>query len=370
MPGLYVHIPFCKSRCIYCGFYSTTASSAARRYVDDLCREIELRKGYLGEPPTTIYIGGGTPSQLPAGLLGRLFGGIDTSKAEEVTVECNPDDVTPGLAEALASMPVNRVSMGAQTFDDGRLRFIRRRHDAAEVAAAVACLRKAGISNISIDLMYGFPGETIEQWQADIEKALELCPEHISAYCLSYEEGTPLYSMLKNGTVSETDEETCRAMYYELADRMAAAGYEHYEISNFARPGFRSKHNSSYWSEVPYMGIGAAAHSYDGASRQWNVADINRYMLAIERGEVPTERELLDERERYNDRVMLSLRTSEGIDIGKLRHDFGEHYAELCLKAAGRYIADGLLERAGDRLRVARRGLFVSDMIMSDLMDA
>lgn len=369
MPGLYVHIPFCKSRCIYCGFYSTTDSCAARRYVDALCGEIELRRDYLGEAPQTIYLGGGTPSQLSPELLSRLFGAIDTGKAEEVTVECNPDDVTPQLAQALAGLHVDRVSMGAQTFDDARLRFIRRRHNAAEVGRAVETLRRAGIGNISIDLIYGFPGETPGQWAADIERALALEPDHISAYCLSFEEGTPLYSMLRRGLVAEADEETCRQMYDDLACRMEAAGYEHYEISNFALPGRRSRHNGNYWREVPYMGIGAAAHSYDGGSRQWNVADVDKYIEAIRHGVVPMEREVLDERARYNDRVMLSLRTCEGIDLDKLCSDFGRHYLSVCLQAAGKYIADGLLERRGGRLRLTRRGIFVSDMIMSDLMD-
>lgn len=369
MPGLYVHIPFCKSRCIYCGFYSTTGGRAASRYVDALIAELELRRGYIGAPPTTIYIGGGTPSQLSPALLNRLFAAIDTSRAEEVTIECNPDDVTEEFAQALASLPVNRVSMGAQTFDEARLRFLRRRHGAADVGRAVGRLRRAGMGNISIDLMYGFPGETIGQWQADISRAISLAPEHISAYCLSYEEGTPLHSMLKRGAVAEADEETCRAMYYTLAERLAAAGYEHYEISNFARPGRRSRHNSGYWQEEPYLGLGAAAHSYDGASRQWNVADIGRYMEAIERGEVPAESERLDTAARYNDRVMLSLRTREGIDLDRLGRDFDPAHLALCLDAARTYLADGLLEQRDGRLRLTRSGLFVSDMVMSDLMD-
>lgn len=370
MPGLYIHIPFCKSRCIYCGFYSTTGGKAAERYVNALIAELELRRGYIGGPPTTIYIGGGTPSQLSPALLGRLLAAIDTGSAVEVTIECNPDDVTEEFARALGRLPVSRVSMGAQTFDEARLRFLRRRHGAEDVAAAIGRLRSAGIGNISIDLMYGFPNETMEQWRADISCALSLAPEHISAYCLSYEDGTPLHAMLKRGLVAEADEETCRAMYYELADRLTAAGYEHYEISNFALPGRRSRHNSGYWLQEPYLGLGAAAHSFDGQSRQWNVADLDRYIAAIERGEVPAEREELDTSARYNDTVMLSLRTCEGIDLARLRRNFGPGLLALCLGAARPYLADGLLERRGNHLRLTRRGLFVSDMIMSDLMDA
>lgn len=368
MAGLYIHIPFCKSRCIYCSFYSTTDSGAVQRYTDAICREMELRKDYLASPPTTIYIGGGTPSRLTDKQLEQIFGSIDRSCAEEVTIECNPDDVTAEFAATLASLPVNRVSMGAQTFDDSRLRFIRRRHNAREVDTAVNHLRQAGIDNISLDLMYGFPNETIGQWIGDIAHALLLAPGHISAYSLTYEENTPLYDMLRQGRIRETDEETSRAMYEELIDRLAAAGYEHYEISNFALPGRRSRHNSSYWQTVPYLGIGAAAHSFDIRSRQWNVADINTYMESIECGEIPMERETLDTDTRYNDTVMLSLRTCEGIDLDCLSHNFGCAHTDFCMRAAGKYIAGGLLERNGNHIRLTRRGLFVSDMVMADLM--
>lgn len=370
MSGLYIHIPFCKSRCLYCGFYSTTRGDTAGRYVDALCGELKLRKCYINEPPHTIYIGGGTPSQLPLPLLRRLFDAIDTSQAEEITMECNPDDITPEFAKAISHLPINRISMGAQTFSDARLRFLCRRHKAADVTCAVTRLRQAGIRNISIDLMYGFPGETIDEWQADIYAALSLEVEHLSAYCLSFEEGTPLHTMLMQGRVKENDEETCRAMYETLTDRLTSAGYEHYEISNFARQGYRSRHNSGYWQSVPYMGIGAAAHSFDINSRQWNVADIDTYIDSIEHNTVPAEREELDIPTRYNDTVMLSLRTCEGIDLDAVRQDFGHSYATLCLRQAAIYIDNGLLEHVANRLRLTRRGLFVSDMIMSDLMDA
>ena len=368
MAGLYIHIPFCKSRCIYCGFYSTTRRHDTMRYIRALCREMDLRRGYISEPPTTIYIGGGTPSQLPEGQLHALFGAMDISRAEEITMECNPDDITPEYARSIGELPISRVSMGVQTFSDNRLRLLRRRHDAAEVHRAVDLLRREGIGNVSIDLIYGFPGETVEQWLGDVNRALELRPEHISAYCLSFEEGTPLYAMLKEGQVGECGEESCRAMYFALVDKLTAAGYEHYEISNFALPGRRSRHNSGYWRSVPYMGVGAAAHSFDGDSRQWNVADIDEYMDCVERGAVPMERETLGTATRYNDTVMLSLRTVEGIDLEAIAADFGQGYAEMCKKQAARYAEGGLLELSGNSLRLTRKGIFVSDMIASDLM--
>ena len=375
MAGIYIHIPFCKSRCIYCAFYSTTDSNLRQRYVDAVCREMELR----GERRDiqTIYLGGGTPSQLTVDQLRQLFiyinkvyklpppsGGF--GGGVEVTIECNPDDITPEYAEALSQLPVNRVSMGAQTFDDQRLHFLHRRHTANQVQQAVSRLRDAGIRNISIDLMYGFPGETLSQWERDIDSALSLDVEHLSAYCLSIEKGTPLYKLHKrDGSFCVIcDEETERQMYYLLIDRLTAAGYEHYEISNFAKPGFRSRHNSSYWTDVPYIGLGAAAHSYDGQQRRWNIDDINTYIKGIENGEPAYDYELIDDTTRYNDRVMLALRTCEGLDLQALTPADRDYLLPL----ADRYIADGLLSNDGRRLRLTRSGLFVSDMVISDLM--
>ena len=373
MSGLYVHIPFCKSRCIYCGFYSTVGLDLRQQYVEALCKEMEMenekRKG-KNEKLKTIYLGGGTPSQLTTEQLRQLFYNIYKvygHDAEEITIEMNPDDVTETYAEALPELGINRVSMGAQTFDNARLKFLHRRHRAEQVEQAVKRLRKAGIQNISIDLMYGFPDETLEDWKQDIKKALTLNVEHISAYCLMIEEGTVLYERVKSEKVkvkNDKDEELERQMYELLIDQLTQAGYEHYEISNFARQGYRSRHNSSYWHDVPYIGLGAAAHSYDGACRSWNVADIRQYIAAIERGERPAEYETLDEDTRYNDRVTVALRTSDGLDLTTL----SEKHRRYCLKEAQRYLSDGLLRLDDNRLILTRKGLFVSDMVMSGLI--
>ena len=369
MAGLYIHIPFCASRCIYCGFYSTTRHSMRRKYIETLCREIAMRHDYLHEPIHTIYIGGGTPSLLDEEQLTLLFTNIDYTAATEITIECNPDDITPQYASMINRLPINRVSMGAQTFNDSRLRFIRRRHSSNDIELAVKLLRDAGTANISIDLMYSFPGETMDEWQNVIDHALALGVEHLSAYSLMFEENTPLHLMLTEGRIKETEEELSAAMYYALIDRLTSAGYEHYEISNFALSGYRSQHNSSYWNATPYMGIGAAAHSFDITSRQWNVPDIDSYMAAVSRGELPMEHEELDMDTRYNDTVMLRLRTCEGINLNALADDFGNKYRNACLNSARRYIDDGMLKHTDDgRLRLTRRGLFVSDMIMSDMM--
>ena len=361
MAGLYLHIPFCKSRCIYCGFYSTVGLDLRQKYVNAVCKEMEMRR--TEDAIKTIYLGGGTPSQLTGDQLRQLFYIINKvygDEAEEVTIECNPDDVTVEFAEALPRLTVNRVSMGAQTFDNKRLQFLHRRHNAEQVPIAVQRLRDAGISNISIDLMYGFPGETQDDWQRDIDAALALDVEHLSAYCLMIEEGTPLHRM----GIKPCDEETERTMYYALIDRLTAAGYEHYEISNFAKPGYRSRHNSSYWHDVPYIGLGAAAHSYDGKSRSWNVADIKEYIAAIERGERPAEWETFDEDTHYNDSITVALRTSDGLDLNTM----SERHRHYCLKEAQRFIDNGLLRMKGHHLILTRKGLFVSDMVMSELI--
>lgn len=365
--GLYIHVPFCASRCVYCGFYSTTLSQLMRCYVDAVCAEMRLRSGYLKGTLRTVYLGGGTPSQLPAELLQLLFSNIEDVYGRpqgEVTIECNPDDVTEAYARQLALLPVNRVSMGVQTFSSSRLRFLHRRHTAQEARHAVTILREAGIGNISIDLMFGFPGETMAEWESDINEALALNVEHISAYSLMYEEGTPLYKMLNDGRVSEIDEQLSNDMYDRLCDLLTEGGYEHYEISNFAKPGFRSRHNSSYWHQIPYIGLGAAAHSFDIRSRQWNVANVDDYIKSIGKSIVPMEREQLSNSTRYDDLITTALRTSDGIEVAAV----AEPYRSYMLRMAAPYISRGLLTLSAGRLSFTRNGIKVSDMVMADMM--
>lgn len=372
MAGIYIHIPFCKSRCIYCGFYSTTLLDLRKKYINAVCREMELRKNYIREPFSTIYLGGGTPSLLDEAELTKLFLYInnvyDVDRNAEITMECNPDDITPEFTNMLSRLPINRVSMGAQTFADSRLRLLHRRHNSDEVKHAVKLLREAGIKNISIDLMFGFPDESLSQWKEDISAALALNVEHISAYSLMYEEDTPLWKMLDTGKVKEIDEELSLTMFKELVCQLTDAGYEHYEISNFARPGYRSRHNSSYWHQVPYIGLGAAAHSFDLNSRQWNVADLKLYIEEINNGIIPMEREELDNDTTFNDIITTALRTSDGINLNALETRLGKRYRNTLISAAGKHIEQGLLEIRHDRLRLTSEGIFISDMVMSDLM--
>lgn len=372
MAGIYIHIPFCKSRCIYCGFYSTTLLDLRKKYINAVCREMELRKNYIREPFSTIYLGGGTPSLLDEAELTKLFLYInnvyDVDRNAEITMECNPDDITPEFTNMLSRLSINRVSMGAQTFADSRLRLLHRRHNSDEVKHAVKLLREAGIKNISIDLMFGFPDESLSQWKEDISAALALNVEHISAYSLMYEEDTPLWKMLDTGKVKEIDEELSLTMFKELVCQLTDAGYEHYEISNFARPGYRSRHNSSYWHQVPYIGLGAAAHSFDLNSRQWNVADLKLYIEEINNGIIPMEREELDNDTTFNDIITTALRTSDGIDLNAMETRLGKRYRNTLISAAGKHLEQGLLEIRHDRLRLTAEGIFISDMVMSDLM--
>ncbi len=364
MAGIYIHIPFCKSRCIYCGFYSTTMHNLHDRYADAIIKEYDLRRDYhAGQSIDTIYLGGGTPSVMPMESLSRIMQSLPLPDNREVTMECNPDDITPEFASSIRQLGINRVSMGAQTFSPSRLRFLNRRHSPEQVSEAVELLRKEGIANISIDLMFGFPAETLQDWCSDIDKATALNVDHISAYSLMYEEGTPLCRMLEDGKIKEIDEELSRKMYYTLIDKLADAGFEQYEISNFCRPGMQSKHNSSYWNDTPYIGLGAGAHSYNRTSRQWNVEDLPLYINKVENGEVPFEQEIIDEVTRYNDMITTALRTRQGIDITRAgcRQTYLLAYAQPLIEK-------GLLSFDGQYLSLTREGLYVSNDIMSELI--
>ena len=375
MAGVYVHIPFCKSRCIYCDFFSTTSLPLRERYVDALCREIELRsRGLTTEERhiETIYLGGGTPSQLSTEQLKRVFDTVqvcfDVAKTAEITMEANPDDVNATYLQGIKLLPVNRLSFGIQTFNDERLRFIRRRHTAQEAIDVVRNCQTAGFGNISIDLMFGFPGETLEEWQTDIDTALSLQVQHISAYSLMYEEGTALTRMLEAGEIEEIDEELSLQMYCTLVERLKKAGFEHYEISNFALPGRRSHHNSSYWHGIPYFGFGAGAHSYDGNVRKWNADDLLIYIKGVETGSLASEGETLSMEQKYDECVMVGLRTCEGVDLQHIESVFGQPLLSYLLKNAQPHLDSGKLCIEQKRLHLTEKGIYTSNDIISDLM--
>ncbi len=359
MAGLYVHFPFCASKCIYCDFYSRVRKDWTP-YVEALLKELSDRKEFLkGVPPATLYFGGGTPSLLPVPALSRVADavretfGLSSCPApnghlpEEFTVEVNPDDVTLEKATALRAMGVSRISMGVQSFHDGHLRWMNRRHSAAQAIAAFETLRRSGFENVSIDLIFGFTGLSLPDWEADITQALALHPEHISCYQMM-------------GRHADPDQEHCYRQYVLMQERLEAAGYLQYEISNFALPGRMSRHNSAYWARAPYLGIGAAAHSFDGNRlRCWNLADIDRYL-----SDRPGSSETLSDREVFEEKVMLALRTVRGLKLGDL---LPEERRLLDKKALEELSRAGKLVCDGASIRIPKEELFVSDGIVARL---
>lgn len=333
-----------------------------------------MRSSEIGDAEkylSTIYIGGGTPSQLSTRHISLLFDTIqkyfNVSSDAEVTIECNPEDINDDFLHGLRGTPVNRLSMGIQTFSDERLRFLRRRHTSSKATEAVESCKLAGFTNISIDLMFGFPGETPAEWEHDLSQAFSLQVPHISAYSLMYEEGTALSKMRESGTIRTTDDETCNKMYSSLIDWAEANGYIHYEISNFCLPGFHSRHNRSYWQGIPYIGIGAAAHSFDGQTRRWNISDLKKYIHIIENGEKYWECEILNQNDKYNEYVMTRLRTQEGIDIHEFQNIFENKYFQYLTENASKHIVRGDLVQEKGKIHLSRRGIFISDSIISDL---
>lgn len=380
MAGLYVHIPFCKSRCIYCDFYSTTRESEAEAYVGALCREIRNRRQELPGAADglvrvrTMYIGGGTPSLLSPAQLARISQTIRENYAveadAEVTVEMNPEDsVHPAHLRGM-----NRISLGIQTFSDDLLRLLRRRHTAERAVEAVRGLQAAGIQNISIDLIYGLPGQTLQQWESDLDVAFSLGVQHLSAYALSYEPGTPLWKMRQRGEVQEVADEVSVEMYRRLCERAHEEGFEHYEISNFALPGFRSRHNSSYWTGDPYLGFGPGAHSFDGVrTRRANRPSLSDYLKAGEEAAdgtflPPCEQEVLSDSELYDEMVMCGLRTRGGINLQRLTERFGTGRQDYLLRMAEPHLKAQRLAITDGRLHLTEGALMISDDVMSDLM--
>ena len=378
MSGIYFHIPFCKSRCAYCAFYSTADKKNASlkdRYADALCKEIETRYPLeKHDIPQTLYIGGGTPSQLNIEQLDKIIRHIpNLDSMKEITIECNPDDITKDYALGLKRIGFNRISMGVQTFNDSLLHFLNRRHTSEKVFEAIDILHDVGIDNISTDLIYGLPGQSVSDIDSDIQKLITTDITHISCYCLSYEEGTPLWRRLQNKEITETDDDTEARMYNMIMERLSQAGFEHYEISNFAKTGYRSQHNSSYWDGSHYIGIGAGAHSYDGSKRSWNICDIARYIRHFEEQDDSNivEFEMLTDTDRYNELVMTRLRTSDGLPDNIIPQKFAPYFhsqIQQFIDTGDIIVLDGVSKEKIYRL--SKKALFVSDSIISSLFMA
>lgn len=374
MAGIYIHIPFCKRICYYCDFYKSTVLSYIPDYLAALEKELEIRQSYLGkEHVETIYIGGGTPSLLSAGQLAGIFNEILRNFTPvsdcEITLEANPDDLTPEyLRQIRKNTPVNRLSIGIQSFHDDDLLFLNRRHNAAQ---AISCIRNSqsiGFHNLSIDLIYGIPGMNTDQWTRNLEQAFSMEIQHLSAYHLTIEKGTALYKKLVKGDLKPAQEEESLSQFTALRKMASDHSFIHYEISNLARKGFFSRHNSNYWNEKKYLGAGPAAHSYNLTSRQWNFPDLKRYIEAVKRGEPFFESEVLDDINRFNERLMVTLRTMQGLDAESMLRDFGDERYRALEKSLLPHVSGGYMIREGSYYRMTEKGWMVSDWIIADLM--
>lgn len=371
MAGIYVHIPFCKQACTYCDFHFSTVKKNIPGVMEAISRELEMRAGREEFPnASTLYFGGGTPSIVPAesiaGIIGsvrKLYGLLPNA---EITLEANPDDIRPDTVAAWKEAGVNRLSIGIQSFRDHYLKWMNRSHDAEQAVRATSLAVESGITNVSIDLIYGLPDLSIENWEKELDIAVGLGASHVSAYCLTVEPRTALGHMVKNGGAKPVDEDAAADQFALMVTRLAAAGYRQYEVSNFALPGRESKHNASYWKGEPYLGIGPAAHGFVRGNRYWNVANNARYMQSIEKGELPQTIEHLTETDQYNEWVMTGMRTSEGIGFEDARRLHGVDLHERFAPEISKLMQANLGVMDDDRLKLTTRGLFLADGIAAD----
>lgn len=363
MGGLYIHIPFCHSKCAYCDFFSTPVRKYQSQLVECIILELDRRRHEI-DSIDTVYIGGGTPSILEDAALEKILSHIPIFKDTEVTIEANPEDVDINRVRRWTDMGINRVSMGVQSFVDEELSIIGRRHDSVTALKAMEDLREGGIENLSIDLIYSLPGQTLTSWEKSLTTLLDFTPRHFSAYMLTYEPRTRLSAMLNSGKINPVNEEIIIEMYMILTDLSHKAGYEHYEISNFALPGYRSRHNSSYWKEIPYLGLGPAAHSFDGLHRKVNPPDIKQYIEALKSGNMPFKIEKESKADIFNDLLITTLRTKEGLDFKKVKRRRRKQF----LRDAFPYLIRGELVVNDNHFSIPEEHWLISDAILRDLM--
>jgi oxygen-independent coproporphyrinogen-3 oxidase len=373
MAGIYIHIPFCRKRCHYCDFFKSTDLSQKAKLVAGLKKELEYRASELASDEiNTIYFGGGTPSVLLTDelkdLLNTIYQNYLIAENAEITLEANPDDLTQAIISSYKQIGFNRLSMGIQSFSESDLKLMNRRHSVLQAIQSVKWAKKAGFSNLSIDLIYGLPNQTIEEWERNVRIAVELDVQHISAYNLTYHEGTVFYEQLKKGILKELPDELSLQQFELLIKILKEAGFEHYEISNFSKPGLYSQHNSSYWKTQKYLGIGPSAHSYNLVSRRWNVSSISGYLDGLENNQSYFETELLTEQDRYNETIITGLRTIWGIKTTSVQSQFSRKYLEHFQEMAAKYGKSGHLTDTNGTISLSHEGLFISDKIMADFM--
>jgi len=369
--GIYVHIPFCKNKCYYCGFYSVASPTLKSEFTDALIREIVLRKNYLkGEIHNTLYFGGGTPSYMSINELSLIIeaieGNFNIASDAERTIECNPDDLSEEKLQGLKALGFNRISMGVQTFHDELLQKINRRHTSTQAIRAINMAKKVGFDNISVDLMMGLPDYSSTILNEDLSIIATLPITHLSIYLLSIDEGTVFYKLKKDGRLNLPDEDNF-AEYYKIASNsLKALGFQHYEISNFAKDGKYSRHNTSYWKNVAYIGLGPSAHSFNLKSRSWNISNIKRYIESIKNGDTESQEELLSKKDKYDEYIMTSLRTMWGAKIDTLKTEYSEYWNAVEGKVKN-YIKSGDILYENEIVRLSEQGWLISDMIFCDL---
>jgi len=373
MAGIYVHIPFCRQKCFYCDFYKTVNTSLQQKFLSVLKDEAKVRKNFiLNEPVKTIYFGGGTPSILSPSELEDLLSFFRNEFAvdvdAEITLEANPDDLNKEYLNGIFRAGVNRLSVGIQSFQDEHLKKMNRRHNALQAVQAIEMAAGVGFTNISADLIYGLPGLTQKQWEESLQQVYNLPVQHLSAYHLTYHEGTPFYTWLKKGSLKEIKEEESIAQFNTLIDLSLKNGYEHYEISNLAKNEQYSQHNTSYWFGKKYLGLGPSAHSFDGDSRRWNISSINQYIKAIENQSPYWEEEVLSEKDKFNEYILTRIRTQWGLSLSYVNQVFGSEKKNYLLKQIEKYSQSGNIILEQDKILLSRNGLFISDEIMADLI--
>ena len=374
MAGIYIHIPFCRKACHYCNFHFSTSLQYKNEFVTALLKEIDLRTAYLQEEPIeTIYFGGGTPSLLEEielnSIMNHIYRQFNISDNAEITFEANPDDITREKLIIWRRSRINRLSIGVQSFFDDDLKWMNRAHSAQQSTQSILMAQEQGLANLNIDLIYGGPTLNDEKWEANFQRAVTLNIPHLSCYALTVEPKTALEKMIAQHKIENVDSEKQASQFLLLADWATATGYEQYEISNFAKPGMRSKHNSAYWQGKKYLGLGPSAHSFNGNSRQWNVANNSLYIQSIQKEVLPVEIETLTLIQQMNEYIMTSLRTKEGMDLEFITKRFGPKPVARIVQQAKKYLDDGKISTAGNRIQLTRTGKLFADGIASDLFE-
>ena len=372
MAGIYIHIPFCKKACTYCDFHFTTSTKYVQEMIDAICTEISLKKDRLaGKQIQSIYFGGGTPSVLPAAALQQIFATIEQhfsiAANAEITIEANPDDLTSTKIAGLRTLPINRFSIGTQSFFNEDLVWMNRAHNAQEATECIKRSQDAGFENLTIDLIYGYPLLTDEKWKSNMEMAVALQIPHLSAYALTIEPRTALAQAINKGKQTPISDDQSADQFIMMMDFVAAKGYEHYEISNYCLPGNYAVHNTNYWKGVPYLGIGPSAHGFDGFNRYINIANNTKYITDIAAKKLPETVDELNKTDRFNEYIMTSLRTMWGINLTKITNDFGKNYAERTLKSINPFISNEQLKFENQQVKLSNEGKLFADGIAAAL---